>query len=232
VKKKLSLLATPVILAAMATPAIAGWDFDLHPYIGADAQLRHMEFKKNYGSNLFKQNYAQGNVYAGLKFNSYLAVELGFESTVKKHATRTLGPTDLFLGTISDATVITNTNFQLYGPHADLVGFIPFCQEYDLAAILSVGAARLRASATSTVTTFEGFPVELFEDKFRRTKYVLRLGAGLQQMLCDCLGVRAMVNWENTNKMSLAGTLPRISTTTQVKLKNSFIYSLGVFATF
>ena len=240
--KRLAILAAPVMmLAASAVTAENQWGFS--PYVGADAQWRHMNFNGGLGDNLFRHDYPQGNFFAGIKLNDYLGIEAGYESTVKKTRTVHLGAGDVSAGAvlIPGTTVQYASTAQVKGLHANLVGSFPISEEYRLKLIGMVGVAQLKAhlKRTATLATVRGNlrnPTAIFPNgvttTFKRRKNVLRLVGGVEHMFCDNWGVRATVTWENTHKLNAYGNPQPIVGSTQVKENNSVAYGLGVFVTF
>lgn len=228
-KKKLALLAAPAMMLA-ATTAIAN-EWCVAPYAGIDAQYRYMDAQRNFGGNLFRNNFPQGNVYVGLKFNEFFGAEVGYEATTRKNRTVTLGPGASANGPVLDSTttVTYNTTAKIQGPHADLVGFYPICPEYCLELIGSVGVASLTAKYQRTAVILDGTPINPVLRTFSNRRAILRASAGLQHMLCDNVGVRGTIGWENTKKFTISSKeVAGLST----NLKNSWIGSLGLFATF
>ncbi len=219
--KKLALLAVPaILLAASAATADNQWGFT--PYVGADAEWRHLNYQTGFGENIFRHDYPQGNIYAGLKFNDYLAIEGGYEATGRKSRVTTLGPGNIFAGNSTAGTTLQfSTTSRIKGPHANLVGFLPIWDAYRLQLIGSVGFARLQENAEFTILTANGNPAIPDPRTFKQRKSILRVGAGLQQMISDSWGVRAMVKWENTNKFKMGSNIGR----SEIRHKNSFIYS-------
>lgn len=234
-KKTLALLAAPaVLLAASAVMAENHWG--VTPYVGADAEWRHMNFQKDFGQNLFKHDYPQGNVYVGVQFNEYLAVEGGYEATERKTRTAAnVGSTVLTgIRLAAGNSIQSNSTGQVKGLHANILGFLPICEAYRLKLIGLVGFARLKGNFARTDVTINGvatLPDEMpaFTNTFKKRKSVLRLGAGLQHMINCNWGVRAMVKWENSKKLTITSVE---DTDFILKAKNSFIYSIGAFYTF
>lgn len=228
---KLALVATPMfILAASAATADIQWG--VTPYVGADAEWRHLDFKSGFGDNTFRHDYPQGNLYAGLKFNCYFGIEAGYEATERKTRTTTFFPGTVVNGVLlsgpSSSFQFASTG-QIKGYHASLLGFYPLCNVYRLSLLGSVGFARLQARLISSRIALSGVPTNVASDFIQR-KDVLRLGAGLQQMISEDWGVRAMLKWENTNKFK--NIAPQQGGASILKLRDSFIYSFGAFFTF
>ncbi len=242
-KKKLALIV-PVLLPVLligATSVMAD-DSGLTPYVGLDAQLRHMSYKSGFGGNLFNHNYPQGNVYVGLKFNNCIGIEVGFTGGPKRSRDTVLQFGDVNLGTALNtpldaifAPIVYNTSTKVSSLHADIIGFYPLGCDIQLYG--SVGASRLRARFTRASVAFSGGSLlgtdSAIPEKFARSKTVLRLGIGLQQMLTCNVGIRGGINWENTSKLNNItapiSVIPDGSFQPVIKLKDSFTYNLGVF---
>ena len=261
-KKKLALLATPLMMFSLADSAIAGidcMDLCLTPYVGADAQIRHMGFKKDFGGNALKKNYPQGNFFAGLKFNPYVGIEFGYEASKKKSRKVKHNNSDIVFGAPleqvepGDLSVdnTSHSSSKTDGWNANLVGFFPIiCEDNSLQLIGSIGMAQLKIKSKNSLdkvlvtTTFDPITdeptgtealAEINNRAFTKRKAVLRISSGIQNMITDCIGIRALVMWENTTKLKAHGKL--ISSgeeTTQriTKPKNSFNYGLGIFTYF
>ncbi len=261
-KKKLALFGSPLLMLVTSGAAVANMNFmDCCPsfYAGADAQLRHMPFQKDFGGNILKKNYPQGNFFAGFKLNNCIGIEAGYEVSKKKTGNRVHSPADLIFGTTIEPldppflvgiSETSHASTRINGWNLNLVGFMPvWCEEYNLNLIGSVGLAQLRLkthnrrTTRETVTLYDPITdaaigladeVTVTNAAYNKRKVVLRLGAGVQHMLTECFGVRVLVNWENTAKLRAQGRRPDTGLTLSSvsRLKNSFNYGLGVFTTF
>lgn len=236
-KKKLSLVATPIIALAAAS-AQADLDFGFTPYVGADIQYRHMNYKTGYGDNLYAKHQPQGNIYVGAKFHEYFGIEGGIQATQKQGRNASLYTGDTNLGVYIDSA---NTNIQYKttvrttASHLSLVGFLPISEEYRLKLIGLAGVSVLKTTVKRTHTVLVRLGVPLPNDLSppltnSQRKSVLRLGAGLEHMFAHNWGIRTSFIWENTNKMSLATT--NDTSGRLAKPKNSLTYGLGAFVSF
>ena len=256
-KKRLGLLASPLIMLSVAGTAMADMDLCLTPYVGVDAQIRHMPFQKNFGGNVLKKNYPQGNFFAGLKFNQYVGVEFGYEASKKKSRKVTHDNSDIVFGEpleqvdppfLLGIDHASHSSSKINGWNANLVGFFPIlCEDNSLQLIGSIGVAQLKLKAKNTLSVTEVTSIDVagiipgteteihpFNTHFTKKKAVLRLSGGIQNMITDCIGIRALVTWENTAKLKGKGKRIEIgeATFSVVKPKNSFNYSLGIFTSF
>ncbi len=241
-KKTLAILATPIIMLS-ATSAVAGhklWDSaTMAPYVGFEAQWRHMNFDAGRGDNLFNHNSPQGNLFVGLQLNKYLGVEGGYQATSRKTRSTFAEAGDVVAGTtlIAGEAARFDSTMYIHGPHINITGTYPICKDYKLDLIGLVGMARLQAKFTrsATWTSQNGFLPAPATRKFQKKRSVLKLGAGLQHMLTDKWGVRGMVVFENTSRLDA----PAVSTNGGIvqpgqfiSAKNTVNYSFGTFIKF
>jgi hypothetical protein len=242
--KAMVLLAIPfTILADTKNP------LSLISYVGIDAQIRHMDFEKNFGGNILQHRYPQANIFAGVKFNDYFGIEGGYTFSKKQHSTRLHQPTDLVFGEVLPAinpSLISQVNqsrasSKISGWNANLMGYLPiFCKEDNTQLIGSIGFASLKSRVHQLRITRNVFPEPFaplsntFTDTtyLKKHKAVLRLGAGMQHMVCDNVGLRFLAAWENTSKLKAYGQNPARVSVAISKPQNSFHYGLGAFGTF
>lgn len=231
-KKKLLFAAPTLMLAVSTVSASCLPKLELTPYIGADAQWRNTIFKQNFGKNIFKTNYPQGNIYAGVQFSDYLGVEGGFEGTSRVTRSNFISAGTVVLGVPAlDEMVIAQSSFD--GWHASVVGYLPIRNEWRCSLVGSVGFTSLRVKLNE-ITTPAG-TAEVFPLAFAKRNSVLRLGAGIRHFFNDCMGFRAMVFWENTRKFKSVTTIspfPERILPETAKLKDSVIAGLGLFVQF
>jgi hypothetical protein len=230
--KHLSILLLTTIFAGTATASNFEWS-KLKPYVGADAQERKMDFKGGFGDNIFQHTAPQGNIYAGLKFKDFVALELGYEATTTRTREATLTTGDVAAGTpvpSVSSPVVFKSKAKIKGPHVDLVGFYPFYADSPFQLLGSVGVAVLKG-------TFERRTIQMAgaASGTRRTlshnKSVIRLAGGLQYMLGQHFGTRMTVGWVNTSKMVIQSD-DAIAPIAIVKPKNSTTYGLGILWAF
>lgn len=240
-KKKLGLLCSVLALSTASTAMAGLSDLCLQPYAGVDVSIRHLGFHDT-AEKIFKRTYPQGDVYLGVKFNDYLGVQAGYEAIASRHKTTNFIGSDIFFGNTLNPDVPNGLNqivssVRQYGWHADLVGFLPFCEEYCLSLIGSVGIAQLRTKLSFTSPIVDNAvatatELALSNRTFTGRKYVARLGLGIQQMLSDCLGVRFMFTWENTSRFKKLIAPEQPTTAAIVNLRNSTTFGVGVFYNF
>ena len=252
--KKLGLWVTPLIMLTVTGTATADNTLCFTPYIGVDAQMRHMGFQKDFGGNILKKKNPQGNFFAGLKFNQYVGVEVGYEFSKTQRIIKDSYPNDIIFGQSipafsPDVLSVENlhrTFSKINGWNANLVGFLPVLQEKnDVQLIGSIGVANLKLQTKNTLTTTEvesfiGDPNDTFtiistkNIFYKKRKAILRIASGIQYKINDCIGLRAMVSWENTSKLKAKAkdAITEKALLGMTAPKNSFQYGLGMFISF
>lgn len=217
-------------------PAISyGFGFGIDPYIGVNAKWRHVKWEKTRGDDVFNKNLPEGDVYAGIQFCDYLAIEGGYEATSR--VSRNVVATTQFLTfPLTLPPESFTTKVQLKGWHADIVGLIPVWDDC-LSILGSLGMASLKAyhQIYETADSVGPFPDDLIASSlrtFKKHKSVLKWGVGLQQMLTNCAGVRLMYNWEQTSKFRNLRPQGFPNSVLRVSMGNSQGVGLGVFILF
>ncbi len=234
--KKL-IICMIVWLTQMAVPAIAE-NIQVTPYAGFDIQWRQMGFKAGYGDNQVKRHYPQANFYVGSTFNEYIGFELGYEKSVKKSRTVLITRGDKDFGHLfSDPafTYTTKVDTTIQGFHANAVGSYPLSKEYRLHCIASVGLAQLKLKVMRNVPTSAGGPnpdAASVRREFVKTKYVPRLSAGLQYVINEHFGIRAMLTWEKTSKFKNLKPVNNGTSPLRASVKDSTNLGLGIFYQF
>jgi len=242
VKKISALLIAPLITLASFTAYGSGPAFFGHsllPYAGIDMQYRYMSYDKKQGDNVFKKTFPQANIYAGFRVNDYVGVELGYEITATRTRQVLLSPGQYEVGgdPIERGAFLSIIGVsRLHGLHTNLVGFYPildYCPNLKL--IGSIGVSNLRIILESIPVADEAGPIPP-GDPYTRTyvarRNVLRLGGGFQHMVTPCVGLRGMINWEETSRFR--HILPKQPATPDIYavVKNSYSVSFGIFVNF
>lgn len=235
VKKYFKL--APIVFLCSASVFATELTLTLRPYLGFDAQWRHMGFHRGFGDNLFRKNLPQLNGYIGVEANDFLGLEAGFESTALKSTKNViLNPGDNGPGFIIDPPPDPSESHRfktsLRGWHVNFIGFTPwFLQDNSLRFFGGVGFSHKRLHATD-----DGILLQNNKSYFTRTftdrKSLLRISAGAQKNITKRFGLKASAIWENTNKFRLVGAKENPTGITKVSLKNSITLGLGVFFKF
>lgn len=230
---KAAVPVSALLLSFSVAASNLNTQFYLVPYLGVGAEWRHMEFKKDYGKNVTKSNYPQGNIYAGVKLNENLAFEAGYEqSTTLKRNTTLPGVTTVFGISLPAILGVNQYNIKtkIHGFHVNAVGFLPISKKYRLELIGSVGVARSKVKMSLDIPIFDSRPDTNHRD-FSKSKWIPKIGVGLQHMLTSQFGIRGMVNWEGTSRFKDVKVV-NVPSTYRARLKDSFGLGLSIFYNF
>jgi len=118
-----SFVVATSILASGA--AIAKIEAPFRSYVGMDVQIRHMNFQKGYGQNLFKHDITQGNVFFGVPLDENFRIEAGYEANPGKTRTNYLNVGDVSAGTTLGLAQQTISTSRIHGPHISLSAVLP-----------------------------------------------------------------------------------------------------------
>ncbi len=209
-------------------------------YLGFDGQHRHTTWHTNYGGNLFKKNYPQGNVFVGVEFNDYVGFEVGYEDSVKKTRFSSLPSGTIALG-IPVGTpnspvpfsppVLHYSTAQFKGWNYSLIGYIPFYRPDCSYFFGSIGAVNLRIAQSDQIVqdSINAFRVNALSSTFKKSRNVFTLGFGWLFLLDEVCAFRVRLVWENTEKIRrIVAKQSNINGIGILKPQNTFIYGIGV----
>lgn len=225
-------VAMITLLTNATSNASNQWWQDYRPYVGADAQVRRMDFKGGYGDNLLQHHSPQGNVYGGIRFNECIGIEAGYESTITRTREVTLHTGDIAAGAPIPAGMspaVFKSKMKIKGPHVDLVGFYSFREDVPVQLIGSVGVSFFKGTVQRIGVSMGNPPQPGRIRALSKRKPILRLMGGLEYKWNCHLGARATIGLVKTSKLvifsndGLAGAAP------EIKPKDSTVYGLGLF---
>ncbi len=208
------------------------WWKHYRPYIGADAQVRRMDFKGGYGDNLLQHHSPQGNVYGGVRLNDCVAIEGGYESTITRTREVTLHTGDIVSGSVVHANsspAVFKSKMKIKGPHVDLVGFYSFREDLPVQLIGSVGVSFFKGTVQRIGVSMGNPPQAGRVRTLSKRKPIVRLMGGLEYKSDRHLGVRATVGLVKTGKLVIFSNDGLAGVTPEIKPKDSTVYGLGVF---
>jgi hypothetical protein len=176
------------------------------PFVGADFEYSIIN-PHNDWRNFFSRVFPGGNGFVGVRLSEYIGFELGYDFTGKKEKTHEFIAGETFFNFPSPVLVGTTVHSKISfnGWHLDLLGFVPLDHCIDL--LLTVGYSATRAKLQFDVGTV-GNPtlLSIIPTLNARGRTFLRLGGGIQWMVTDMTGVRALVRWKNTNRINFRNT--------------------------
>ena len=225
--KRLSLV---LFASFLCMKAVA---YELTPYLGLNARIRDLGFKKGYGKENFQSKMPEGEVVAGLKVNPYLGFELGYLRNIDLHRKTTtyypdqnLGLPDYYNLGQSETAI---SALKIEGRSLNAVGFLPLSDTVQLLG--SVGITRFKiklrympiANETGLLTQAE---YETSARDFIKSKYIPQAKVGIQYMLTQTVGLKALVGWEDTSRFNLLSN--KQGSNSRISLKDSYTMGLGL----
>lgn len=235
-KKKLCLF---IFLLAVGEESVS---FEVNPYFGADQQVNRTRFKHGYGENMFPKHHARLNIYSGLKFDECIALEAGYLSTISKSRFVTLNAGDSSLGSIivpGLEPAVFKSYIKFKGYHLSVVNTFSM-PEWDHFRVLGgAGVIFLKANAERDCISVSRPPISGNVREFEKKMPILRVMVSPEYRFKNMLGIRGSFCFLNTSAMKItakhkeAGPISRASTVNPtIRLKDSFVYSLGLFYEF
>jgi len=219
-------LLSSAILFAPGVSYAGTSEFKLTPYGGVDFGMQNVGFKAGYGDNVFKKHLPKGNLFAGVKFNDYVGLEGGYETTLQGKRDVRLNHPYSYLGfnSIAGEWLKIHSKTKMSGFHLGVTGDYPFFSN-SLSLIGYVGIKKTRLKLISNIYQDANVPSQSAIDELNQnnTKTLFRLSAGLQYFLNEHFGVRVLGSWENTSRFQPTDK----DVMFRAKLKNSVNYSVG-----
>lgn len=204
------------------------------PYLGIEGQHRHMPYVHNFGDNIFKKNVSAGAIFGGIKFNDFLALEVGFGESKNKNSNSMINEGDYFLSSLQepgDGTFNLANKTKIKTVHFTLLSFLPLDEAHQYKYFLGFGTARNTINHQTKQTAVDGIPLDGFTFNFNNKTNGLRLITGVEYLPFAHFGVRANVAFERTSRLYNLKPDGRPNSTLSLQAKNTTVFGLGVFAT-
>jgi hypothetical protein len=224
-----------LIAACIALPALSHAlpDMDLgrfHPLIGVDIQHRNMEFKTDFGDNLWKETYPQANLYLGLRYGSYFGFVVGHENSKTRSQTVNLSPGETFLGVPLTDGLTLHASGDIKGTYAQLMGYypVPFLKSTEL--FLGLGIIHNKMDLDDEIIAINDVaqnPPLLFTTPASDTH--AKIEVGIQKIICNHFGLRAVAGWENTSEFKNIRALQALTDPRHLDLKDTWTVGAGFF---
>ena len=229
------LLLWTLSLFCLPSFAFTQEDIDAHAYFGIDLERRNLRFEDNFGDNLFKNELNQYNTWIALQVFRYFGIGVGYDNANRRNRTNILNEGESYLGIFlapGDGIETHLTETKIKGTHVELLGFYPICPRFMIDVIGSLGVARNKLSLTDFFIAQDNILlsspiVRTYDDK----KSVARASLGLQMIIYKYFGARAQVIWENNSRFNGLKPIESPAALTNVNLRDSYIYSIGLFVT-
>jgi len=195
--------------------------------VGADFEFTRLRGKNNWGKVL-QSNYPGANFYLGGRFFEYFGLIVGYDVTTRRAGSHTFQAGETFFGVAAAPGSTLTERVRAESWYLDLMGYIPFCNSFDLIGTIGYGAMWAKVSQTITGP----FAVPALT---RSTRYAggLRAGVGLQFMMTKVLGIRGMVNWKQTSEIRLVPKGGSFFSSSMAKpFRDAYSFRLGLFLAF
>lgn len=237
---KKSGLAVSIAMVSLLTSSTSGatkaeWWQGCKLYVGADVQVRRMEFKEGYGDNLFPHHSPQRNLYAGIRLNDWIGVEGGYETTRTRTSDVTLTTGYVAAGAVilaAASPAVFRSSVKTQGPHVDLVGFYSLREDLPIQLIGSVGLSFFKGTFERRCVSMSYPPIPGRVRTFSKRKAVLRIMGGLEYKWDSHFGTRATIGLVKTGKIVILANDGLPGFTSKIKLKDSIVYGVGIFWVF
>lgn len=228
-----SLLSATLCLLPIATSMAAVNYFQngcIRPFVGAEGQHRNMQFAEPFGEELFKENYAQYNLYTGLRWGKHFGVAIGHENSNTRKRTKSFAAGSALLGEILANQETHEGVSEIKGNYFQLLGFVPLdslnMRNTELYA--GLGYQRNKLKLEDNLTVFAGIPV-LNERHYDVHKNQPRAEMGLQKTFANHFGLRFSLSWEKTSTFRNLKPIENPNADSIINLKNTWSTGLGIF---
>lgn len=209
---------------------------EIRQQIGIEGQHRNTEFAQPFGEELFKDNYAQYNLYVAVRWSEHFGIAIGHENSNTRKRTKSFAAGSALLGTILADQEIHEGSSEIKGNYVELLGFIPLdslnMRKTELYA--GVGIIRNKLTLEDIVTQINGVPVAGadFQNFYHNKKNNPRVELGLQKTFYNHFGLRASLSWEKTSRFRNLKPNELPNAETIVNLKNTWSTGAGFFLVF
>lgn len=236
----ISLLFSNVSFAAScAADCITGarGSNDYDTYMGVNFK-QHWIAPRSGWDKLFVKAQPGFNVYVGWRFHPNFGAEFGYEWTDNKPKSFAVQNNSTFLGvTNASGSPVTLTGKVRFKSGAlDLNAFIPLmaaplCEDIIPEGIISMGVAGMKASMKISSDLTSSFSNQ-FTNIEGRSKAVYRAGLGVQAIVIESFGVRALWRFESTSILRGRNSAVTNTSGTRAIFKNANTLAVGLFFKF
>lgn len=229
----LLLALVPSLASAWCETEFCGFTFA--PYAGLDHQWRKSDYQKDKGSNLFKMDYPQGNVFLGARFHDYASIEAGHQFTPMRTRTAYLDRGETVLGVFPTRAPERHiTKCKITGWNIGLLGHFPIFEikARPVELLGYVGRVALRAYHQDILLQDNTGPLDFMATKktFIKRASVWKFGMGAQYVF-KAIGIRGMIGFENTNRFKDLKPDESKAGKRRLSLKDTTLMSAGMFVT-
>lgn len=213
-----SLLIAGAMIGVSSATAMGLGDFDcMTPYLGAEYEWSTTSGRNSNPSirglshgHLHGKSRSGANFFLGGRWCNF-ATEIGYDftSSTKRH-TLVNARNAAILNDFVDSNLVAGDRLhgktRLSGWHIDFNGYLPVCECWELVGSVGFGWTKAHVSSHSV---YAGSRVAaITSNRFSHHAHSsykgnVRLGAGAQYMMTECVGLRMMARWKNTEKVTV-----------------------------
>jgi hypothetical protein len=231
-----------VIIVSLFSNYSVATDFNLldyKPYFGIGIKMDSLNWISGFGNNVFRKSLPQGEFYVGAQVHDNIGFDIGYQATPTKKKFSTLGPNDSFLGlntsVIAHPPISYLSYVQTKGIYAVINGMLPIDAKKELSVLGQAGIVYLNATHIVHVVNDNLGAYNILTNRalFNSKKLIPRLGIGLQyQPKQQNLGIRGVMNWDNTSRFGQMYPKNINSSFAKVKMKNTLSYGVSIYYQF
>jgi opacity protein-like surface antigen len=209
----------------------------LKPYVGIEVIKTSMKLKDRYGSNIFKKNPVDYNVFVGFNFTEMLGIEAGYESHKKLKRTARIGAGEYIPGRAAPLPVGRYVDYdstiKSYHPYLGITvnnNLVNFgFKNTNLHFMLGASFSKIKAEQT-IFADHRGPCSPLRIDIYKKSKVIPMIKIGISQNINENFSIKGSVNWRQTSKFNIRSNRygSSLANTGTIKLKDSYGVGLSV----
>lgn len=150
---------------------------------------------------LFPKISSSGNFYIGSRVNGYFGFDVGYEQSKTKEGSVIFDGNQAFFGDVENAGDSSKVDLRLKAWHLDLNFYRELWHRIDF--YVMGGLATMKPD-TKILYTQAGNLLEL--NQSTRSKWLARVGFGLQYNPVPCIGIKGLVMFDQTSRLNYLGT--------------------------
>jgi hypothetical protein len=246
--KKIPFITAIAALYSPITSATLSFN-NVSPFIGIDLGQSRLELQQKFGEKMFRKNSTSYNLFAGLNFNQYFGMELGYQKDNTRRSNATLVAGDFIPGFDKpipggqfegNPSVFDNVKLKQQNKYLGITGKYKIYQKFHLNAMLGLAYTKTSAEYTQrqsgiaifTPTQLDGF---LLKRTYKKYKIVPIARIGASYTINQNFSIRTNILWKKLSNIAInsdQNNKPRpldgvIASSQKIKFKNMTTYFCG-----
>ena len=251
--KKIHFITAIVALYSPITSATLSFN-NVSPFIGIDLGQSRLELQQKFGEKMFRKNSTSYNLFAGLDFNQYFGIELGYQKDNTRRSNATLVTGDFIPGFANpipvgqfegNPSVFDNVKLKQQNKYLGITGKYKIYQKFHLNAMLGLAYTKTSAEYTQrqsgiaifTPTQLDGF---LLKRTYKKYKIVPIARIGASYTINQNFSIRTNILWEKKSNIAISSDQNNKirpingnpASSQKIKFKNITTYSVGFIYNF